>query len=225
MLFCKRLNTNKRNARYFFSKKKEMNKTFLWFLLFFGAFNCNEVIDSLCNATDSGLSIEMQLSHLQEWCVNDMRCSFMFRQRHGSTNSTIFRFLALPILNQEGGNLLSPIKKILCEKESVVDILEGFWPLFLVAAQIDNKPHCGVNKRLELNQEKMIMECLCDAESDCSEPSSNYTFILIMVIFFTVVLVLCCVCQFINSSIYFRIVRNSVENVKKKKMEEAELLL
>jgi hypothetical protein len=132
--------------------------------------------------------------------------------------------LALPILNQEGGNLLSPVKKILCEPESIVDVLESFWTLFLVAAQIDNKPHCGVNKRLVLNQEKMIVECICDAESDCSEPSSNYTFILVMIIFLTVVAVLCCVCQFVNSSMYFRIVRNSVENIKKKKMDEGELL-
>lgn len=187
--------------------------------------SCSTAVDSICNMTGSVTSTSFALEQLQEWCSEDPRCSFMFRQRPGSTNMTIFKFLALPLYNEVGGDLISPVAQILCGDRDPFDIIKDFWTLFLVAAQVDNKPQCGVNKRLVLNQDKMILECLCDAESNCSEPSSDYSFVLALLIICIVIVTICCICNFANTAFYFRIVRNSAVEFSKRKTEEPGLFL
>ncbi len=148
--------------------------------------------------------INSDLHLLMEWCMNDPNCALIFHQQYQFKNFTIFKLLTKSIY-YKSSDFLDPIKSLICESESQLEIVSNIWPLILMSKQDLNLPICeGVNRILSINPQTLAFECVCIPNSNCTEPSINYTYLWIFLSIIAAGIVFICLCVICSSNRYFK---------------------
>jgi len=165
-----------------------MNSLFYFLSFFFlckgTRFNVNiEGETDLCDFLKTENSGNM--TNIMYLCSNDPKCSHYYYQEPGRENMTLFKYLAGAALKKYNYETKNIMNNLFCKGLSWEKLESIIVTMSLISDQLENRPICSLNQKLEIDKKTLKMSCVCQEDANCEVVTDD--FLIITIISYTAV--------------------------------------